>query len=255
MKKVSLLWILLILSIWINSLEIAYENNLIEISGDFEITEFIIKTIAEEDFYQPIIVQCTNGGKIGEAEIPLCSKYVSLPDNGNFVINNLSFVFDEQTLDKKIVPAGWEDNLLPNKAFYQKNEWIPEEIIKISEPNIMSGFRFSQVTISPIQYNPALNKIRIIKNIQAELEVDFSVNKNPITKVKSTFSRSFSKIVKENILGAEDKRSVGDGLYLFIAPDNCEINLQPLLRWKEKLGFKTRFAPISETGNTNINIL
>ncbi len=255
MRKMTLLWILLILSIGINGLEIAYENNLIEISGDFEIKEFIIKTIAEEEFYQPIIVQCTNGGKIGEAEIPFCSKYVSLPDNGNFVINNLSFGFDEQVLDKKIVPAGWEDNLLPNKAFYQKNEWLPEEIIKISEPNIMSGFRFSQVTISPIQYNPALNKIRIIKNIQAELEVDFSVNNNPITNVKSTFSRSFSKIVKENVLGAEDKRSVGDGLYLFIAPDNCETNLQPLLRWKEKLGFKTRFAPISETGNTNTNIL
>ena len=255
MKKKTLLWILLIISIWINGLEIAYENNLIEISGDFEIKEFIIKTIAEEEFYQPIIAQCTNGGKIGEAEIPFCSKYVSLPDNGNFVINNLSFGFDEQVLDKKIVPAGWEDNLLPNKAFYQTNEWIPKEIIKISDPNIMSGFRFSQVTISPIQYNPALNKIRIIKDIQAELEVDFSINKNPITKVKSTFARSFSKIVKENILGAEDKRSVGDGLYLFIAPENCETNLQPLLRWKEKLGFKTRFAPISETGNSNTNIL
>ena len=75
MRKMTLLWILLILSIGINGLEIAYENNLIEISGDFEIKEFIIKTIAEEEFYQPIIVQCTNGGKIGEAEIPFCSKY------------------------------------------------------------------------------------------------------------------------------------------------------------------------------------
>jgi len=255
MKKMTLLWILLIISIWINGLEIAYENNLIEISGDFEIQEFIIKTIAEEEFYQLIIAQCTNGGKIGEAEIPFCSKYVSLPDNGNFVISNLSFGFDEQTLDKKIVPAGWEDNLLPNKAFYQKNEWLPNDIIKISEPNIMNGFRFSQITISPIQYNPALNKIRIIKNIQAELEVDFSITANPIKNTKSTFSKSFSKIVKENVLGAEDKRSVEDGLYLFIAPDNCETNLQPLLRWKEKLGFKTRFAPISETGNSNSNIL
>ena len=148
MRKMTLLWILLILSIGINGLEIAYENNLIEISGDFEIKEFIIKTIAEEEFYQPIIVQCTNGGKIGEAEIPFCSKYVSLPDNGNFVINNLSFGFDEQVLDKKIVPAGWEDNLLPNKAFYQKNEWLPEEIIKISAEyyervQIFSSYNFT----------------------------------------------------------------------------------------------------------------
>ena len=132
MKKMTLLWILLILSIWINGLEIAYENNLIEISGDFEIKEFIIKTIAEEEFYQPIIAQCTNGGKIGEAEIPSCSKFVSLPNNGNFVINSL--VGKEFNLNKRSVmffdlrltwaggrrytPVNLEGSIANNSAFY-----------------------------------------------------------------------------------------------------------------------------------------
>ncbi|MCK4311441.1 MAG: T9SS type A sorting domain-containing protein [Candidatus Cloacimonetes bacterium] len=234
------------------NIELTGDKNFLQITGNFEIEKISSKYISNKKYSQIKISECINTGKYGEAELPVYTKFVSLPETGNFKVINLKYEFEEIDIDKKIIPFGWQDNQNFTENYYQRNQWLPEDIVTISKPNIMRGIRFSQITITAIQYNPFLNKIRVLKDIDFEFEIDFTKTENPLKKTIS--SKLFYNLVEKNIYGAEPERSSEEGQYLFIVPDNYESTLQPLKRWKEKLGYKTRIATISETGSTNDEI-
>ncbi len=244
-------YILLILicmfPILIHSIEISGDKFLLNFQGDFEFEKLNTKTIGNSEYYQLQIEECRNTGCMGEAELPVYSKLVSLPPTGNFSIIDLKYEYEVIDIDKKIIPFGdQEENTI--SEFYEKNSWIPSEIVSVGDPVIMRGNRFVQITIAAVQYNPASDQIRILKNIDFNFEIDYQKTKNPLTKTVP--SSSLANIVEKNVYGAEAIRNTNGGQYLFIAPNGTEALLEPLLRWKEKLGFKTRLATISETGSS-----
>ncbi|MCD4796595.1 MAG: hypothetical protein K8R49_05440, partial [Candidatus Cloacimonetes bacterium] len=233
-------------------LELTGDENNLKITGSFEINEIHSGSIQDEDYLFLEIAECKNTGKYGEAELPVFSRFVSLPASGNFVVSDLQYDIEEIDLEKRIVFFGWQDSESIDNDFYLRDQWLPEDIVTISNPNIMRGNRFAQITIAAVQYNPFQNKIRKIKNVDIEFEIDNSINENPLTRTRH--STSFDKIAEKNIINSERIRDTQGGQYLFICPDNITSNLAPLLRWKEKLGFKTRLATTTETGSTNTSI-
>jgi hypothetical protein len=256
-KIFMILFILLATSLFAKEIEISRfsrDQNILQVRGSFTINNFVSRKVKGVEYTQIEISDCGNGGKIGDAELPVYSKLVNLLATGNYVLKNLKYDVDEIILDKKIVPMGWEDNKQAGADYYNKNEWFPKEIVAISKPCIMRGYRFSQISIAAVQYNPVLDMVRILKDIDAEFEIDYSQDENIIKKRRKLPSRSFTKIAEENIYGIEQPKSTKEGSYLFIAPDNCVNTLQPLLRWKERLGYKTKLATLSESGSTNDSI-
>ncbi|MCK4652826.1 MAG: hypothetical protein KAU01_00090, partial [Candidatus Cloacimonetes bacterium] len=234
------------------NIELTGDKNFLQITGSFEIEEITSRKVENEEYDILKIPGCVNTGIYGEAELPVYTKLVSLPETGNFKVINLKYEFEEIDIEDKIIPFGWQDNENFTYNYYQRDLWLPEDIITISKPNIMRSVRFSQITIVAVQYNPLLNKIRVLKDINIEFEIDFTKTENPLKKTIS--SKSFCNLVEKNIYGAEPERNSGEGQYLFIVPDNYASTLQPLKRWKEKLGYKTKIAPLSETGSTNDEI-
>jgi len=250
MEKKILLLILICASILLvsNELQISNLNGNIIISGspaDFEITEN-----PDNEYLEIRIKNCSSNGIIGNPELPKYTQLVNLPDNGNYSVKEIDYDFEEISLDKEIIFSGWEDNEEPNQEIYEANRWIPEEIVFIGDPVIMRGIRFSQVSVATVQYNPALNKLRLLKNINIKFEIDHSIRKNPLKNNRSISTSTFNKIASAKIFGIEPDRSENWGTYLFICPDNCVSTLQPLARWKEKLGFKAKIVPKSEAGST-----
>jgi len=247
----SLNYIILILictfPIFIHSIEIGGDKFSLNFQGDFELKQLNTKIIGNSEYYRLQIEECRNTGRIDEAELPVYTKLVSLPPTGNFSIIGLQYDYEVIDIDKKIIPFGRQEE---NTAFefYEKNFWFPSEIVSVSDPVIMRGNRFVQITIAAAQYNPASDQIRILKDINFDFDIDYQKTENPLTKTVT--SSSFANIVEKNVYRAEALRNTDGGQYLIIAPDGTEAMLEPLLRWKEKLGFKTRLATISETGST-----
>ncbi|MBC8415793.1 MAG: hypothetical protein H8E11_05125, partial [Candidatus Cloacimonetes bacterium] len=255
MKAWIIILLLIILSIiYLNaeSIELTGDRNNLKINGSFEIEEITFRKVENEKYNILQIPGCVNTGIYGEAELPVYTKLISLPETGNFKVNEIQYEFEEVELDKKIIPLGWQDNKNTDNDLYLRDEWLPQDIVTISKPNIMRGSRFSQITVAAVQYNPFQNKMRVLKNVDIEFDIDHSKNENPLTKTRH--SNSFANIAEKNIYGAEVLRNTDGGQYLFICPDDIAATLQPLLRWKEKLGYKTRIATISETGSTNEEI-
>ncbi|MCD4818185.1 MAG: hypothetical protein K8S23_05805 [Candidatus Cloacimonetes bacterium] len=254
--KIYLIIILLvsILTISATDLKISFNNNNVKITGDFSIKETKNINLKKEQFVQILINDGGRTGKSGEAELPVYSKLLSLPANGNYSVANLSYDFDEIDLAHKIAPFGWEDKINVKSDYYNKDGWFPKEIVGISKPNIMRGIRFTQVSVMAVQYNPKLQKIRVLKNIDIDLEIDESIKENPLKSVRKNITETFDKFAKSNIIGYNSPRTFQNGSYLFVVPDNIFETIQPLLRWKEKLGYKTYVATLSQTGSTSNQI-
>ncbi len=230
-----------------NELRISNRNGDVVISGNP--TGLEIRENQNNEYLEVDIKNCINNSRIGNPELPKFTQLVNLPDNGNYVGREIDYDFEEISLAKKVIYSGWEDNAEPDPDIYKTDSWFPEEIVLISDPVIMRGYRFSQVSIAAVQYNPVRNKLRLLKNINIEFEIDHTITKNPVKDQRNRFSATFNKIVSSKVFGAQPERSGSQGTYLFICPDNCVSTLQPLARWKEKLGFKTRIAPKSEAGS------
>lgn len=247
-----ILLILLSVSLFSVNIELLNSDQTVRITGNFELNKLETRNYTTGNRNSLYIKDCVNTGNVGEAELPVYTKLVTLPETGNFEINDAHYDYDEIQLDHPLINVGWQDEISSSDAYYQQNIWFPKAIVKISDPNIIRSHRFAQISVAAVQYNPVLNKIRRLKNIQIELELNLSNTKNPLIKQRP--SAAFDRIAAENILGTENQRSAAIGNYLFIAPDVVEDTIQPLLRAKEKLGHKTRLALLSETGSNENQI-
>ncbi|HPR17683.1 MAG TPA: C25 family peptidase propeptide domain-containing protein, partial [Candidatus Cloacimonadota bacterium] len=221
----------------------------LELSGDFILDNLRGIESGRGTKSEIHLEDCVNTGNPGEAKLPVFTKLISLPATGNFVLQNIQYDYDEIALDHDIISVGTEDDIPVSVSYYTQNKWLPEQVVKISEPNIMRSYRFSQVAVAAVQYNPALKKIRILKDIDMNFTLDERINTNSLTKERP--SAVFDKIAAENILGAEPEqsRSSTTGQYLIIAPDLAANDLNQFIRSKEKLGFRTKLVLLSETGS------
>ena len=258
MKKIAVILFVIMLSAMLfgKMPTIKKEGSLLLIKGDFEIDKNITRVLEREEFVQLKMENSATIGDYGEAELPAFSKLVSLPAVGNYVLSDFKYDFETVNLGQKIVPNGWEDKISPKNEFYARDKWFPEEVVIISKPNIMRGVRFSQITIAAVQYNPQQNKLRILKNIRAEFQIDENNRENPLIGERNICSKSFEDLAKKNIFGFQRERSSANGKYLFIIPNSnlIENNIEELARWKEKLGFATEIVRTSETGMSNSEI-
>ena len=247
MKGLLTLFILSLIT-FTSAINLDVSGGTIHISGNFETINLTEKNIQGDTFTQLHIKDCVSTGKVGEPELPIYTQLIELPSTGNYILENISFDENRIDLDNAVLPSNFLDEVEMNTVEYLRDEWLPSEVVTISDPNIMGAYRFSQIAVSPIQYNPMQKKIRILKNIQIDLIIDESITKNP--KIKQNNINSFSKLAGSIIQENSAVRTEQNGQYLFIIQDNMAYLLEPLLRWKEKLGYKTRVAMLSETGNS-----
>jgi len=236
----------------LSAISISHQNadSPVEIQGDFTLS-----ALAHEALYTRISVQdATPSGRPGEAELPIYSKLVALPATGNLSVTSNTYRYEEYSLDSPVLPVGSADAIPVSDSYYSRDEWLPQEIVSISQPNIMRGYRFCQVAVNPVQYNPAQNKIRVLKDVDIQLKLDASRGENPLLK-STPCSTEFAEFATARILGAEGSRGTEKGNYLFISPPGATATLAPLISWKQKLGYETTVVTTNETGTQNTDIL
>lgn len=248
MKFVYTLGLILVFTFCLSSLEFTEIDNEFEVTGDFWVEEILTKEFSSESFSKIVVSGCENK-KIGNyLDLPVYTKLVSLPAEGNYEVLSSNYSFDIIELENSIIPFDVEKDDEITASFYSQNRWIPEDLVTVSKPVIMRGNRFTQIAITPVQYNPVENKLRIHKNIDHKFKLNKNDNRNPLLRDIKT--SNMHKLLDNKVQGLINPASSGIGQYLFIAPSSCSSILQPLMRWKEKLGYKTKLAALSEIGNS-----
>ncbi len=211
----------------------------------------------------PLIDEMTDWGstiEVGSPEVPVYSSMIIIPDQSGVQVNINSYSFEVyedidiapvQPLKLESESGEQSDEFAMNREVYSENRFYPENLVSIGEPAIMRDFRFVQVGIQPVQYNPVTKELRVYTSINYELVYQGADMTNAKTRRDNYISDSFLNIYRTVFDNAEDVLSDYEprkGGYLIIAPNNYSFGdtIGVLADWKHKKGYYTTVVESDE---------
>ena len=221
---------------------------------DIQLDGVVYQRLPQEGF--------TPVASVGQGELNALTWSLEIPATAA-----VEFDFDSQIIEIQDVilwPQQLEEFLLEkpsdwqyDEEYYSLDEFLPRDMIRISDPAIMRDHRLVQLCVIPFQYNPAQRILRI----HSELLVSFSFNgENRINQLTRQLppSQSFDKLLVGNVINREawvDAQRDGDdyGLepILYIYNSSALSYLQPLLDWKREKGHLVYTATQANMSLTN----
>jgi hypothetical protein len=207
----------------------------------------------------------------GNPGIPSVSKLIEIPIGATYKINIISYnveVIDLKDfgVKEKIAPAqlsvSKNENPKDAKFYYNKESYaqkgfIDKDIATIEDIGIMRDTRLGRLELSPIQYNPGENKIKVFNNLVVEVKFSGSIDANKEANKRSSY---FQNIIEKNIINstASSKALLGNSpiKYIIISDPMFSTALQPFIQWKKKMGLIVveKYTNDAAVGNTTTSI-
>ena len=210
---------------------------------------------------------------VGNPNLAVVSKLIEVPQDAEVVINIISY--DEEIINlsdyginNRIIPAQAsisksedlnEVSFVINENVYNKDEFFANEIAIYEESGMLRATRLGRLQISPIQYNPVKNQIRVLNNLVVEiLFVGANMQKTKDLKEKYA-SPYFDYMLERQIINYENNTSkeliTKIPIEMAIVSDRMfESQLQPFIEWKELKGFNITVGYTDEVGSSAYTI-
>ncbi len=201
----------------------------------------------------------------GFPQLPISRNSIIIPDQAAM---NYRILSEESEIiqTKPIMPSKGhftrdiDPNTIPYtfSDIYEQDTWYPSEKIKLEEPYIVKDLRGMTIQYNPIQYNPALNQLRIIKRMVIEIKTDNSLSViNPLVRTKSfvgiakEFESIYQTLFVNYGIGDFDYTPIPEpGRLLIIYYSSYANQIQPLYQWKLQKGIPTLLAEYpTQTGS------
>ncbi|MFH1687508.1 MAG: C25 family cysteine peptidase [bacterium] len=204
-----------------------------------------------------------NNLEAGQPNLPHVSRSIIIPDDAAMAINVLSSDF----VDYPMTPvAPSKGNLLrtvnPEDVPYEFGReylmtgFFPDNLAGLREPYIMRDYRGIVLDISPFQYDPEHQTLRVYKSITVEVVTTGpgQINVKHSAKRESVVS-DFDYVYGNHFLNygqAAEKYTLVEetGSMLIICYDAWMPNMQPLVDWKLQKGINTVMVPKTTAGST-----
>ena len=191
----------------------------------------------------------------GKPSVPILTTLVMLPDQGgvDLEISYSSFeTFDNIDL-APVQPAALESDTSPppftiDEQAYATDAFYPGVLAESDSPQIMRDIRFAQISMYPVQYNPATRQLKVYHGLAVNVRTN-NDNVNPKTIRRPFISDGFYPIYKAmfpNFDQVYASTEVRRGGYLIIAKDMFVDSLQDLAMWKHKKGYTVHICPATE---------
>jgi len=260
------------------------ENSALVVKENSE-TGFIIKnTLAELNFATVItdkgiftrieLPEYTAGNETGSPQFPVLRNLIDVPEGATVSIKILNSQFKTYALNEigligKLIPVQppvfkndeSKRELIFNQSVYSKNQLLALPLVNVEQLGIMRGVRIARLNISPVQYNPVSNTIRVYTNIEAEIHfenADLIATKAMKQKNYSPFFNNFQSKLFNSLSNGNTKDSLSKYpvKYVIVSDPMFQTALQPFVQWKTKKGFKVIEAYTNNTavGTTTTSI-
>lgn len=216
----------------------------------------------------------TYSKRIGEPNLPMVNRILSIPFGCELQSEVLDFEVEELSLDD----LGLTYPLMPtqpslsksddpddvpfeyNRQIYEQSGYYALPAAEAQIQGTMRSQHLGLVSIAPIEYDPVKNTLKVYKNMTIKvsyLHPDWAETQRMQIKYSSpVFEPVFSTILNHK----EFTPLVLDDLvtypikYVIIADDQFENQLQPFIEWKTKKGFHVITGYTSEIGYTSRQI-
>lgn len=202
---------------------------------------------------------------VGVASLPKIRYMVEMPQGADPSIviesdNWESTSLQELSLPTRIVPVqpslvkttDAKAEFVIDNDYYDTDEFLPQNIVKIIEVGEIRSRRFALIEISPVQYNPSSGCLKILAGCDIEIQLPGSNLKVTSEKIKRYTSPTFDKIWKTLFVNYDDF-NIGsspiqgnDESYLIIVHDDFYEDILPLASLKESEGYESFVTRTSE---------
>jgi len=208
----------------------------------------------------------------GVPEIPNYSKLIEIPIGASVKITAVSY--DEKYV--KLSNYGIEDKIIPaqpsrsknqdivdfyfNENIYNSDFYIEQPICRFEEIGMLRGNRLGRIIISPIQYNPMKNMLKILNNLRVSVIFEnVDVKKTDAIKIKYN-SKVFDDIVRDYTLNSIPKSinntKNSSPTFVIISDRMFEYIMTSYAGYKGATGFNVllKFTDEPEVGSTTSSI-
>ncbi|RKX29644.1 MAG: hypothetical protein DRP47_01295, partial [Candidatus Zixiibacteriota bacterium] len=235
--------------------------------GAIQITEV---TTPEGVFNLVAFEGCTRSHNLGKPNLPTVNRLISIPFGCELKVNVLSYEVEEISLsdlgiDAPLIPVqpsvskSDDPASIPfefNHNIYEQNEFYSLSLAHAEVQGTMRSVHLGLVSISPIEYNPVTNVLRVYKDIQVTVSyehADWATTKEMQQKLYSPFFEGlYSKVSNYT----QQQSSMRDDLvtypvkYVIISDRMFEAQLAPFIEWKTKKGFNVIVAYTDVIGSS-----
>jgi len=212
-------------------------------------------------------------GKMGFPALPSYKQLIEVPLDAQIEVNILSF--DEEIIN--LNELGFINPIIPlqpslrkdqdpnsvtfikNNEAYNTDDFIPTPLVEVQESGIARSVRLARLVISPIQYNPVANTIKIFKNIQFSIRFKNANYSKTQEFKKKYFSPVFESQFKKSVINyssemLKDQITQYPISYLIVSDRMFESTLQPFIELKTRQGYKVAVAYTDDIGTTTTAI-
>ena len=208
----------------------------------------------------------------GHPELPVLRKLIEIPIGAVPQVNIISTRFTEINLQEigiqsKLYPcqpprskSEDEHELVIDQEAYLVDAFNDDPVVTVDVLGILRNVRMARLNISPIQYNPVNNTIRVLKDLQFEISftgADPSATINLKQRYASPFFENLHKrLVNYHPLSNRENFMRYPVKYVVISNRMFESQLQPLIEWKRLKGFTVveAYTDQPNVGSTTFSI-
>ncbi|MCP4631731.1 MAG: hypothetical protein GY855_02315 [candidate division Zixibacteria bacterium] len=224
-------------------------------------------------FVYPTVDGLIRSFQIGKPNLPIAGKIISIPIGAELLATVVDYKTEEYFLSdygitNQIIPAQPSISKSDDPAsipfaidskLYIKSGFYSAPRVEIEILGIMRDIRLARVAISPIEYNPTENKIKVYSDITikidylnadwAETELIRSKYYSPV--FSSTYEQIFNYDSMESHTRSDSPDLTNNAIkYLIISDRMFETQLVEFIEWKTLKGFNVEVAFTDEIGYT-----
>ena len=234
------------------------------------VTDFSLSPLQAEDagVYQQL--RLPGGGLTvdhGKPELPVRSFYVAIPQGAEI---RFSYTVSEETMrmDHAIYPSQpakpetGRYAVAPFKKdeeFYTRNEFYPYSVVEVSPVMVMRGCRMVMVSTFPFAYNPAMQSLKIYRQIDISIDFEGGTGEFIPRRYRSIYFQPFfdaflinARMLEPADLSCHNRGNAQNtGADLLVVVNDLFFNeIQPLADWRRQTGIETMVVRWSEVGTT-----
>ncbi|MFW5757350.1 MAG: C25 family cysteine peptidase [Bacteroidota bacterium] len=246
-------------------------NHSLSMKYNFDALKVLDVNTAKGEFHEIFFDKGYSVGQLGNPKLPAVKKLIEIPfgaevdwDIENFTEEIIHL--KDYDLHQPIMPVqpSMRKDQSPgdvpfeyNSDAYSKTNYTERELVKVEVLGVMRGVRIARVTISPVQYNPESNTIKVYNDISIDLRFK-NADKSLTEYIKeSTFSPYFESLYANLFNYESQTRDIFDEhpdltkdpvKMLIVSHSDFEETLQPYILWKTQMGFEITEAYTDEIG-------
>jgi len=197
-----------------------------------------------------------NAPVIGDPNLPTCNRLMEVPFNQGFEIE----VTRTEYQDYNLASLGITNRIMPvqpslskgvtnpeqvpfvmNEAVYLTNRFGGRPLVSIASSGTLRSINLANLVISPLQYNPVTNQLRIYSVIEASvrfLQPDRDASFRMKSRNSSFYYNNMYRLI-DNYQPLPDSLITSSPVtFVIVSPPAFKTSLQPLVRWKTRKGFR-----------------